>query len=402
MAASKKAKQLRNRLAGSAMFLLTVAISTAPAQTFTPLHDFTGGTDGAFPQAALIRDAAGNLFGTTTSGGIGDGTVFKIDSTGKETILFAFDAFVSGINPTSALIQDLAGNLYGIADGGPGGSGVVYKLSQQGQQELLFAFQGGLTNRNPKVPTGGLFMDDSGDIFGTTLFGGPGNCQLGCGTVYRLDQAGKLQVLYQFTGGADGNQPFGPLVHDADGNLYGVAQAGGNLACPEAPRTGCGTIFKLSKNGGFKVLHTFEGGLDGAAPRAGLFRDASGNLYGSTAEGGSTNSGTLFKIATDGTYGILHQFGRKEGIAPNGALISDEAGNLYGTAQLGGAHNLGTVFELSLDGQLKVLHAFRGGFDGATPFAGVIRDAEGHLYGTAVKNSLIQTIQGGSAFRITP
>lgn len=386
----------------AAIFMLAVTIPSAQAQTFIPLHDFTGGTDGAFPQGALVRDALGNLYGTTTSGGIGDGTVYKIDSTGRETVLFTFDAFVSGITPASALIQDRAGNIYGIADGGPGGAGVVFKLSPQGNEEVLFAFQGGLTNHNPKVPTGGILLDRFGNIFGTTLFGGQGNCQLDCGTIFRLDTAGKLHVLYQFTGGADGSQPFGPMVHDADGNLYGVAQSGGDLSCPEFPRVGCGTVFRLGKNRELTVLHTFHGGEDGASPRAGLLIDAAGNLYGAAGIGGTSKNGTVFKISSDGTYTILHQFTAQEGTTPNGALVSDEAGNLYGTAQLGGAHNLGTVFQLSPDGQLKVLHSFTGGVDGAVPFAGVIRDARGRLYGTAVKNFLIQQIQGGSVFAITP
>ena len=381
---------------------LAAAIPPAQAQTITPLHNFTGAPDGAFPQGALVRDRAGNLYGTTTSGGNGDGTVYKIDNTGRETVLFNFDAFVSGINPTSALIQDRAGNLYGIADGGPGGAGVVFRVSPTGDQKVLFAFQGGLDNHNPKVPTGGLFMDRSGNIYGTTLFGGTGgNCHLDCGTIFRLDTAGHLQVLYAFTGGNDGSQPFGPLVHDGSGNLYGVAQAGGDLSCPEFPRVGCGTVFRLNKNG-LTVLHTFHGGEDGAMPRPALLLDATGNLYGTAGVGGTSNNGTLFKIAADGEYSILHHLTRAEGTTPNGSLILDEAGNLYGTAQQGGAQNLGTVFQLSPDGQLKVLHNFTGGLDGAVPFAGLIRDSAGHLFGTADKNFLIQQIQGGSVFEITP
>src|SRR5215510_13968311 len=238
---------LMKKLVFGFTLVLAATMASAQPQTFTPLHNFTGGTDGAFPKGALVGDAEGNLYGTTTSGGIGQGTVFKIDSTGEETILFAFDAFVSGGFPASPLIQDQAGNLYGIADEGPGGAGVVFKLSPDGEETLLLAFQGGF-NRDPKVPTGGILMDKSGNIFGTTLFGGNGNCplfdlDLGCGTVFRLDPAGKLDVLYEFTGGSDGSRPFGPLVQDAAGNLYGVAQSGGDLSCPGFPEefAGCGT-----------------------------------------------------------------------------------------------------------------------------------------------------------------
>ena len=196
-----------------------VLVPSAKAQTFKVLHEFNGQSDGALPEGTLLLDAAGNLFGTTFAGGeLGEGTVYKIDTTGVETVLFTFSAFESGSNPASPLIQDQSGNLVGIADEGPGGAGVVYKLSPLGDQTLLHSFQGG-TGRNARVPSGGLFMDKSGNIFGTTLFGGNGTCQFGCGTIYRLDTAGTLRVLHSFSGGSDGSQPFGPLIQDAAGNL---------------------------------------------------------------------------------------------------------------------------------------------------------------------------------------
>ena len=385
--------------AGISVLALTVTMP-AQAQTFTVLHEFNGAADGANPEGALLLDAAGNLYGTTFAGGaVGEGTVYKIDATGTETVLFTFDAFVSGASPASPLIQDQAGNLYGIADEGPGGAGVVFKLSPGGAEDLLLAFQGGL-GRNARVPSGGIRMDQSGNFYGTTLSGGTGHCQFGCGSVFRLDSAGVLHVLFTFSGGADGSKPFGPLVTDADGNLYGVAQSGGAL-CPESARIGCGTVFKLSRNRELTVLHTFQGGADGATPQPGLLRDAAGNLYGAAATGGTADNGIVFKISTDGTYTVLHQFTGQDGTTPNGGLVSDPAGNLYGTAQGGGARDLGTVFVLNRAGQVKVLHAFTGGLDGAFPVAGVIRDASGHLFGTAVKNFLIQQ-QNGVVFEITP
>ena len=130
--------------------------------------------------------------------------------------------------------------------------------------------------------------------------------------------------------------------------------------------------------------------------------DADGNLYGTTGSGGKSGHGLIFKISKDGTYQVLHRFSRQEGTTPNGGLVSDEQGNLFGTAQIGGAHNLGTAFKFSVDGKLEVLHSFKGLKDGAVPFAGLIRDSDGNLYGTTLKNFLIQTIQGGSVFEITP
>jgi uncharacterized repeat protein (TIGR03803 family) len=393
------------KLVSAAYFLLVLAVTipSAQAQNFAVLHEFNGQADGANPQGKLLRDTAGNLYGTTFAGGaLGEGTVYKIDSTGQESVLFTFTATVTGGFPASALIQDQAGNLYGTADIGPGGAGVVFKISPEGQQTILFAFQGGL-GRNARVPSGGLLMDKSGNLYGTTLFGGNGSCQFGCGTIYRLDTAGKLHVLYAFSGGADGSTPFGPLVPDANGNLYGVAQSGGDLACPEFPQTGCGTVFRLARNGKLTVLHTFQGGADGAAPQPELLLDtAAGNLYGAASRGGTSENGILFKISKNGTYTILHRFnGRNDGSAPNGGLVLDEAGNLFGTAQTGGRGGDGTAFAMNPAGQVKVLHTFTADLDGAFPLGGLIRDEVGHLFGTAVQNGLIQQ-RNGDVFEIRP
>lgn len=395
--------QERN-LSCTAVFVLALAVIAAPAQaqTFRALHQFNTVTDGANPAGALLLDAAGNLFGTTVAGGKGEGTVFKIDNTGTETVLFAFDAAISGATPSTPLIQDEAGNLYGVADGGPG-AGVIFKISPDGEETTLFNFQGGLDNFAPKEPTGGLFRDKLGNLFGTTLFGGKANCQLGCGTIFRLDAAGKLHVLYKFTGGSDGSQPFGPLVPDVNGNLYGVAKFGGDLACPEFPQTGCGTVFRLATNGKLTVLHAFHGGADGATPQPGLLLDSvAGKLYGATAVGGSHENGTVFKISSNGQYTTLHRFTGRDGSNPNGGLVLDAAGNLFGTAQGGGLDAHGTVFALNPAGQSKVLHDFLGGDDGAVPLAGLIRDQTGHLFGTTVRNFNIQQIQGGNVFEMRP
>jgi uncharacterized repeat protein (TIGR03803 family) len=387
--------------------IITLAFAvTAPrahTQTFKVLHQFDGVVgDGANSHAGLIRDNAGNLFGTTFDGGIGEGTVFKIDgTTGVETVLFTFTPSVSGGFPASPLVQDQAGNLYGIADLGPGGAGVVFKISQDGTETLLEAFQGGL-GRNARVPSGGVLRDKVGNIFGTTLAGGNGTCFLGCGSVYRLDSTGALHIRHFFSGGADGSQPFGPLVRDAAGNLFGVAQQGGNLSCAEFPQVGCGTVFKIAPNGVFTVLHTFAGGADGALPQAGLLMDKSGNIFGATGAGGTTENGLVFTISADGTYKVLHQFVGSDGSVPNGRLIVDSNGNLFGTTQLGGSDALGTVFEMTAAGQVTVLHSFTGLEDGATPMGGVIRDSAGNLFGTASKNFLIQPVQGGCVFEITP
>jgi len=256
--------------------------------------------------------------------------------------------------------------------------------------------------RNARVPSGGILMDKTGNFFGTTLAGGNGSCQFGCGTVFRLDAAGLLHVRHSFSGGADGSQPYGPLVKDAAGNLYGVAQHGGNLSCAEFPQLGCGTVFKVATNGQLTVLHTFAGGADGAVPQPGLLMDKAGNIFGTAGFGGTSENGTVFEIAADGTYKVLHRFVGKDGSTPNGSLVLDPAGNLFGTTQTGGDDGLGTVFELTPAGLINTLHSFTGLDDGAAPLAGVIRDTAGHLFGTAVKNFLFQPVQGGCVFEITP
>jgi len=382
--------------------LLAVATVSAQTQNFHVLHEFNGAADGANPEGKLLRDAAGSLYGTTFAGGPdGEGTVFKIDSAGTETVLFSFDALVSGSNPASGLILDQAGNLYGTADEGPGGAGVVFKISPDGQETLLFAFQGGL-NRNPRVPSGGLLMDKAGNLYGTTIFGGNGNCQFGCGVIYRLDPAGQLRVLHAFSGGADGRRPLGALAPDANGNLYGVAQSGGDLTCAGRFEAGCGTVFRVSRTGKLTVLHTFHGGSDGAAPPGDLLVDTvGGNLYGATSSGGAS-FGTLFRISRNGTYAILHRFsGGDDGATPNGSLVLDEAGNLFGTAQTGGRGGDGTAFALSPAGQLTILHTFEADLDGAFPLGGLIRDETGHLFGVAVSNGLVQQ-RNGDVFEIRP
>ena len=399
---------MRNRksvLIALVLTALAVPMPSMHAQTFKPLHQFNGATaaDGTLPHGALLQDVAGNLYGTTLDGGNGDGTIFRIDSAGKETTLFAFQSPVSGSSPDSALILDQAGNLYGVAEEGPRGGGVVYKLSPRGEQTILYAFSRGSIH-SPVVPAGGLFMDKAGSLFGTTVSGGIATCIGGCGTIFRLDPTGKLHVVYEFTGASDGSLPFGPLVQDGRGNLYGVARTGGDLSCsdPLFPGSGCGTVFKLAKNRKLFTLHIFRGGFNGSIPQGGLTLDSRGSLYGTTLAGGRREHGTAFTISKSGAFTTLHRFAKKEGTAPNGSLVLDSAGNLYGTAQFNGRHNLGTVFQLNPFGQLTVLHSFKGSLDGAVPAAGLIRDSAGHLFGTTTRNLSIEGVPGGNVFEITP
>jgi uncharacterized repeat protein (TIGR03803 family) len=395
------AMRLTHILFAATLFALLTSMTFAQTKNFIALHQFVGGQDGAFPEGAVVLDKAGNLYGTTAlAGGGATGTVYKINTKGVERVLFRFQ-IAKGTGPASPLVLDKAGNLYGIANSGPDGGGVIFKVSPNGKQTLLHAFTN--TTFGPKTPSGGILMEKSGNIFGTTAFGGSRNCQAGCGIVFRLNTAGTLSVLHRFNG-ADGNQPSGPLVQDSDGNLYGVAQFGGDLACqdPQVGGKGCGTVFKLSKKGIVTVLHTFEGGSDGAIPQAGLLLDSAGNVYGATAHGGDFENGTIFQISHDGTYAVRYRFtGASDGMTPNGGLVMDASGNLLGTAQAGG-QGFGTIFKLTPTGTLTVVHSFTGQEDGAFPLAGLIHDDVGHFFGTAFRNFLSQTVQGGNVFEVRP
>jgi len=384
------------------VFFVAIAASTqtASAQTLTILHTFTGSPDGSYPLASLLRDANGNLYGTTFEGGTDNfGTVFKVSKGGDESVSFSFNTS-DGAFPNQPVIQDASGNLYGAALEGTGGSGVVFKLSPSGKETVLYYFQGGLFNKNPKDPQGALFMDKAGNLYGTTISGGNSSCatqgNVYCGTVFELAKNGKLTLLYSFTGKSDGGAPSGSLIRDSEGNFYGAASTGGDLNCTLTNSTGCGVVFKLDPAGKETVLHRFTGQADGAGPAGSLFMDSEGNLYGSATYGGEFGGqcgvlgedlgcGTIFKIDTVGKFSVLHSFNNDgtEGLNPNGGLISDPEGNLYGTTQVSGTDGIGgTVFKVNKTGKLTVLFNFDGNEGGALPFGGVIRDSKGNLYGT--------------------
>jgi uncharacterized repeat protein (TIGR03803 family) len=362
--------------------LAMLAAPSAQAQTYTVLYSFIGGADGQAPIAGVIQDGDGNLYGTTSGGGAsGHGTVFKLSKAGKGTVLYSFTGGPDGGLPGAAVIRDGSGNLYGTTEmGGASNAGTVFKLSKTGKETVLHSFTGGADGA---YPVGGVIRDSSGNIYGTAFLGGPS----GNGTVFKLTTTGKETVLYTFTGGTDGGQPLAGVIRDAKGNLYGTTQGGGDLTCG-APY-GCGTVFKVEAAGKETVLYSFTGGADGRAPLAGVIRDTSGNLYGTTNSGGNLNClsggcGTVFKLSSAGKETVLYSFSDgPDGAGPWG-VVQDANGNLYGTTAGGGnpSCNCGTVFKLSKTGKETVLYTFSGGADGRAPLAGVIRDTSGNLYGT--------------------
>jgi uncharacterized repeat protein (TIGR03803 family) len=328
------------------------------------LHRFGNGTDGYSPNAGLILDAAGNLYGTTSASISPGGIVFELSPTvhgWREKILHRFASDEDGLGPSASLIFDAAGNLYGTTSGGGGAHaiGTVFELSPTASgdwtEKILHAFNEKGTDG--LFPVAGLILDASGNLYGTTEGGGTADA----GTVFELspvtDGGWKEKILHNFAGGEDGVGPQASLIFDAAGNLYGTTASGGNSATCLFT-AGCGIVYELTLVGDGvwteTVLHSFNGSsTDGAIPEAGVILDASGNLYGTTENAGSHGAGTVFELSPAGdgswTEKILHSFNSyaSDGSFPAAGLIFDAAGNLYGTTALGGVYGIGSVFEIT-------------------------------------------------------
>jgi uncharacterized repeat protein (TIGR03803 family) len=395
--AKAKVRMLSALISALTVALMLESIPFAHAQSFTTLYSFPRKSVGAFPFAGLIRDTSGTLYGTTRNGGTsgcfpddGCGTVFKLDKSGNETVLHRFAGLADGKQPTSGLIFDTLGNLYGTTAGGGGKNGkrdgVVFKLDKTGNQTVLYTFSGGTDGA---LPLAGLVRDVGGNLYGTTFDGGLSDY----GVVFKIDRAGKETVLYSFSGGLDGAYPYAGLVLDSTGNLYGVTEAGGNPGCFQ--NQGCGTVFKIDTKGK-KTVYRFGSRMnDGANPYGDLIRDDVGNLYGTTYNGGvakvcTYGCGTVFKVTPSGHETVLYRFlGGRDGALPMAGLVRDASGALYGTTVVGGLDlcqstygDCGTIFKLDSSGKETILYRFMNSNDGANPYGGLIRDDDGNLYGT--------------------
>src|ERR1700691_1467618 len=360
-------------------------VSAAGAESV--LYSFPGPEDGVYPNyAGVILGSAGNLFGVTTYGGIpNQGVVYKVDVAGQETVLYTFTGGADGGHPWGDLVQDSSGNLYGTTNaGGAAGAGVVYKLAPNGSLTVLHSFAGGTDGANPEA---GVVIDSSGNLYGTTYAGGLSNV----GVVYKLDAAGNETILYSFMGGSDGANPTAGVTLDSSGNLYGTTYSGGTPG-------NAGTVYKVDATGHETVLYSFTGAADGGSPAGGVVFDAAGNLYGTTESSGI--GGVVFKLDPAGHETVLHTFGRHgDGQNPLAGVVLDAAGNLYGTTFQGGPAYHGIVFELDPAGNLTVLHGFTGHADGSYPYAGVVLDSAGNVYGTTSEGGKKDT---GVVFEIEP
>ncbi|MGB6386422.1 MAG: choice-of-anchor tandem repeat GloVer-containing protein [Terriglobales bacterium] len=398
-----------------------IATRPAQAQTETILYTFCpsgfGCADGAIPNSPLTSDGKGNLYGATIIGGdagqlCGCGTVFELSPNGSggwnETVLYSFAGEAGGgAWPTGPLMFDSAGNLYGTAlIDGTNGNGVVFELSPGSAgaswtETILYSFAGGTDGF---FPTSGVIMDPAGNLYGTTLDGG----SAGNGTVFELSPSGggwAKQTIYNVdTSGYAG------LTMDASGNIFGVSQS---------------SVFELSPNGngGWNpiVIHTFTSNKRGlklaTAPNGTLVFDKAGNLYGTRTGGGANNNGVVFELSPGKngkwTEKSLYAFSGTDGDGahPYAGIVFDAAGNIYGTTFGGGTYKDGTVFELVApvgkgSYQEKVLWSFNG-TDGEEPDYGLIVDSSGNLYGTTPygdgnPNGACYEQGCGVAFEITP
>jgi uncharacterized repeat protein (TIGR03803 family) len=379
------------RLIVVCLVIVVAAHAKKPPQE-TVLYNF-GLSGGELPCSSPIADKTGTLYGTTQLSSSGVGTVFALSSSGVLTVLHNFSGGADGQEPCSRLVRDASGNLYGTTIyGGIYGYGTIFTIAPTGAEKVVYSFTGG---SDGGVPYGGLLRDGKGNLYGTTYFGGLPNCNNGCGVVYELTTSGQLKVLYSFTGGVDGASPAATLIRDSKGNLYGTTYNGGSTACD----FGCGTVFKVTKAGVETTLYSFQGGLDASKPAEGVIKDKLGNLYGTTSFGGSAGWGTVFMLAPTGLETVLYSFtGLFDGSIPGCVLARDAKGNLYGTTPYGGAGGSGVVFKVSATGTETVLHDFSGQPDGAGPRAGVVRVGS-ILYGTTAWGG---TGAYGTVFKIVP
>jgi len=326
--------------------------------SFATVHDFTGGSDGAFPNGNLVVDASGNLWGACDGGGAQKvGTVFELTPGAggwSETVLYNFcnrQGCPSG--PQSGVTRDQSGNLYGTADE------VAFELSPTSghwKETALHKFCAkGPPCNDGTDPYAGLILDAAGNLYGTTGYGGTGCGGDGCGTVYELSpEAGgkwKETILHRFDDSNQGayDPGAGALFMDSSGSLFGTTELGG--------KAGWGTVFRLTQSGDGPwkeaILYSFGNGPGGGFPDAGVIMDKAGNLYGTTDEGGGPNGcGVMYKLspAAKGKwkYSVLHTFGRVgDGCLPSGNLAIDSNGNLYGGTIFGGTSGNGVVFELT-------------------------------------------------------
>ncbi|HSC20063.1 MAG TPA: choice-of-anchor tandem repeat GloVer-containing protein [Rhizomicrobium sp.] len=371
-------------------------ITLVHAASVNVIYSFEGGADGEYADTDLVRDSAGNLYGTTVQGGThASGTVWQLhpngDGSWTHIVLYSFSGGADGAEPYKGVTLDAAGNIYGTAVTGgggvcEGGCGVAYKLTNNGgswTQSVIHQFTGGDDGSGPGAR---LTLDDSGNVYGMAPTGGAN----GAGTIFEMRPAKhgtyRLKVLHAFTGidGIGGSA--GALVMH-DGSLFGAATAGGT--------NGAGTIYRLSLDQRgmwkFKVIYNFLDEPDAGFPYGGLTFDALGNIYGTTYYACANDIGCVYELSPrrgEWKEKVLYSFSGSDGSGPIGSVNLDSAGNIYGTTSEGGAAADGVIFKLVPGAHRhwseNVVHSFAGSPDGEYAYNGMLDDGAGHFFGTTV------------------
>ncbi|HTR41287.1 MAG TPA: choice-of-anchor tandem repeat GloVer-containing protein [Pseudomonadales bacterium] len=316
-----------------------------PGGIVTDVLNFSTGTTGGEPSAPLIVGKDGNLYGEALGGTYFEGTVFEFTTTNHT--INNFYSFISpaGNTPEGPMLQGQDGNFYGVTEDSAtfGYEGTVYKLQTNGTITTLYSFTqtNGVINTNGFEPESGLVQGPDGVLYGTTLAGGTStaNSGNGVGTIFKITTNGLFQTMWSFNG-TNGNTPENvPLIFGPDGNLYGTTFSGGT-------NQNGGTIFRISPSGNFASLVSLNPNTQGAQVEGGLLLGKDGNFYGTTVGG----DGIIFELDTNGNFTTLYQFGQSDfdGSEPRGTLIQGSDGNIYGTTVNGGTNNVGTIFELNL------------------------------------------------------
>jgi uncharacterized repeat protein (TIGR03803 family) len=379
------------------LFATLAATRPALAQTETVLYNFCSHPkciDGGLPIGSLARDSKGNLYGATEEGGVDNfGIVFKLTAQGKETVLHTFTGGSDGEMPSGGVVMDSSGNLYGAtALGGAYLDGTVFKVSLTGTETTLYTF--GTSSGDGKNPIGGVILDSAGNVYGVTVEGGA----YGNGSVYKVSPDGAETILHSFGGpygsSVDGYLPQAGLIMDNNGNLYGTTGYGGD--------NDDGVVFEYSASGEYTILANFEPNNGPALPYASLTLSSSGVLYGTTYAGGTSIVGTVFSLTPSSggvwTVDTLYSFSTTVGDEPlSGVLAKD--GIFYGTTFRKGEGGFGSVFELTADGTFTTLVNFSGTTTGSAPAGNLLMDSAGNLYGVGFEGG---TNDSGVVYKVIP
>jgi uncharacterized repeat protein (TIGR03803 family) len=384
--------------------MLLLIIQSLEAQTEKTVYTFEGKADGGYPMGGLLRDAAGNLYGTAEYGGTGEyacqpycGVLFELElsthGTWSEKILHDFGSSPSdGWAPTAGLVRDAGGNFYGTTgSGGTYGWGTIFELTLPKTYKILYSFTG---KKDGRYPNANLVVDSKGNLYGTTTQGGSTfgtNCSqlAGCGTVFELTTSRKESVLHSFdSNGRDGY--YAGSITLADGHIYGVTSEGGLF--------NGGTAFELTHHSGgdwgYNIVYNFASYAGDAALPSSVLTPHGGDFYGTSAAGGSSaNGGTVFRLISNSngvwTDQLLVNFNVPIGRNPYSGVIFNSKGALYAAAVYNGGDGCGTVVELTAT--LQTLWNFQGGLNGCNPLSPLTFDSLGNVYGTA---------RGGAGFGV--